>query len=61
MVARIRPVSGQEREGGRIVRKLSSSSLSVGDRIFTFDSVVDSNSTQVRIADLNTFILRFYS
>ncbi|RWR76323.1 kinesin-like protein KIN-12F [Cinnamomum micranthum f. kanehirae] len=52
VVARIRPVSGQEKEGGRIVKKLTSNSLSVGDRIFTFDSVVDSNSTQEDIFQL---------
>ncbi|XP_058081265.1 kinesin-like protein KIN-12F [Magnolia sinica] len=52
IVARIRPVSGLERGSDRIVRKLSSNSLSVEDRIFSFDSVVDSDSTQEDVFQL---------
>lgn len=44
---RIRPINGQEKEVDRTVRKVSSDSLSVGDRKFTFDSVLDANSSQV--------------
>lgn len=45
---RVRPVNDHEREGGVTVGKVSSNSLSVGDRKFTFDSVLDSNSNQVQ-------------
>ncbi|XP_077214413.1 kinesin motor family protein [Tasmannia lanceolata] len=51
VVTRIRPVSG-EREVERIVRKVSSKELSVGDRMFTFDAVVDSDSTQEDVFQL---------
>lgn len=44
---RIRPVNEHEREGERTVKKLSSDTLSVGDRKFMFDSVLDSSSKQV--------------
>ena len=44
---RIRPVNDHEREGERTVKKLSSDALMVGDRKFTFDSVLDSSSKQV--------------
>lgn len=40
---RIRPVN----EGDRTVKKVSSDTLSVGDRKFMFDSVIDSNGNQV--------------
>ncbi|XVF77295.1 hypothetical protein PTKIN_Ptkin14bG0031100 [Pterospermum kingtungense] len=46
VVVRIRPLNSQEKEVDRTVRKVSSDSLSVGDRKFTFDSVLDSNSNQ---------------
>ncbi|OMP04267.1 hypothetical protein COLO4_09775 [Corchorus olitorius] len=46
VVVRIRPKNGQEKEVDRTVRKVSADSLSVGDRKFTFDSVIDSNSNQ---------------
>ncbi|KAK8481123.1 hypothetical protein V6N13_031669 [Hibiscus sabdariffa] len=46
VVVRIRPINGHEKEVNRTVRKVSSDSLSVGDRKFTFDSVLDTNSSQ---------------
>ncbi|XVF70804.1 hypothetical protein PTKIN_Ptkin11bG0191000 [Pterospermum kingtungense] len=46
VVVRIGPKNGQEKEVDQTVRKVSSDSLTVGDRIFTFDSVLDSNSNQ---------------
>lgn len=49
VVARIRAVNDVKREGGDgVVRKLSSNSVSIGDRKFNFDSVLDSNSNQVQ-------------
>ncbi|PPD93665.1 hypothetical protein GOBAR_DD09414 [Gossypium barbadense] len=52
VVVRIRPINGQEREVDRTVRKVSSDSLSVGDRKFTFDSVLDANSSQENVFQL---------
>ncbi|XWS09720.1 hypothetical protein CRYUN_Cryun39dG0013400 [Craigia yunnanensis] len=52
VVVRIRPINGQEKEVDRTVRKVSSDSLSVGDRKFTFDSVLDSNSNQEDVFQL---------
>ncbi|KAG9441590.1 hypothetical protein H6P81_017444 [Aristolochia fimbriata] len=46
VLARIRPVGGLEKEENLIVKKVSANSLSVGDKKFTFDSVIDSNTTQ---------------
>ncbi|KAK8620533.1 hypothetical protein V6N13_067007 [Hibiscus sabdariffa] len=46
VVVRIRPINGQEKEVTRTVSKVSSDSLSVGDRKFTFDSVLDTKSSQ---------------
>ncbi|KAF8414212.1 hypothetical protein HHK36_002212 [Tetracentron sinense] len=52
IVVRIRPVSGNDGRGDWTVRKVSSNSLSVADRTFTFDSVVDSNSNQEDVFQL---------
>ncbi|MBA0816497.1 hypothetical protein Gohar_001154 [Gossypium harknessii] len=52
VVVRIRPINGQEKEVDRTVRKVSSDSLSVGDRKFTFDSVLDANSSQENVFQL---------
>ncbi|XVF03716.1 hypothetical protein REPUB_Repub05bG0017600 [Reevesia pubescens] len=52
VVVRIRPINGQEKEVDRTVRKVSSDSLSVGDRKFTFDSVLDFNSNQEDVFQL---------
>lgn len=55
---RIRPATGP----GSLdwdVKKVSNDSLSVGDRIFNFDSVFDSNSTQVWILVLLLFLVNF--
>ncbi|EEF33351.1 Chromosome-associated kinesin KIF4A, putative [Ricinus communis] len=46
VVVRIRPGNEHERQGGVTVRKVSSDLLSVGDRNFGFDSVLDSSSNQ---------------
>lgn len=62
MVVRIKPSSGR-RSGDGAVKKVSSDSVTVGDRKFTFDSVFDVNSTQV-YNDLTThfdFCLSFSS
>ncbi|KAK6947026.1 Kinesin motor domain [Dillenia turbinata] len=45
VVVRIRP----EKDGDRTVKKVSPDSLLVGDRRFSFDSVLDSNSNQEEI------------
>nr|XP_043638586.1 kinesin-like protein KIN-12F [Erigeron canadensis] len=45
VIARIRPPNSHER-GDYTVRKLSEDSVSVGDRKFTLDAVLDSKSTQ---------------
>ncbi|OVA09269.1 Kinesin [Macleaya cordata] len=52
VIARIRPVSWRARGELPTVRKVSSDSISVGDRTFTFDSVVDSSSTQEDVFQL---------
>ncbi|OMO83693.1 hypothetical protein CCACVL1_11279 [Corchorus capsularis] len=52
VVVRIRPKNGQGKEVDRTVRKVSADSLSVGDRKFTFDSVIDSNSNQEDVFQL---------
>ncbi|KAK1296510.1 Kinesin-like protein KIN12B [Acorus calamus] len=46
VVVRVRPVVGGEKEGDRIVRNVSADSVTVGDRVFKFDAVFDSKSTQ---------------
>ncbi|KAI4307920.1 hypothetical protein L6164_031045 [Bauhinia variegata] len=46
VVVRIRPVNSHGKEGDRTVKKVSSDTLCVGERKFTFDSVFDSNSDQ---------------
>ncbi|PIA58127.1 hypothetical protein AQUCO_00500219v1 [Aquilegia coerulea] len=51
VVVRIRPGNWRER-GDRTVRKVCPNSLVVGDRTFTFDSVVDSSSTQEDVFQL---------
>lgn len=52
VVVRIRPVNDHEKEDFETVRKLSSDSLCVGDRKFTYDSVLDSKSNQEDIFQL---------
>ena len=47
MVARIRPNNCNEKGGDYNVRKVSDDSVSVGDRKFTLDAVLDAKSTQV--------------
>lgn len=55
-MVRIRPANGNEREGDRLIKKVSDDSVTVGDRKFTFDSVLDSKSNQVS-AWLSVFLL----
>ncbi|KAG1368345.1 putative Kinesin-like protein KIN-12B [Cocos nucifera] len=45
VVVRVRPANDQEKES-QVVRNVSTDSLSVGDRMFTFDSVLGPDSTQ---------------
>ncbi|KAH7861374.1 hypothetical protein Vadar_025328 [Vaccinium darrowii] len=52
VVVRIRPANGQEREGDRLVRKVSEDSVTIGERKFTFDSVLDSKSNQEDVFQL---------
>lgn len=53
---RIRP----DNVGHRTVKKVSSDTLSVGDRKFTFDSVIDSNANQVcSLIDIREFIFLY--
>ncbi|KAA8523588.1 hypothetical protein F0562_010011 [Nyssa sinensis] len=51
VVVRSRPANGHER-GDSMVRKVSDDSVSIADRKFTFDSVLDSNSTQEDVFQL---------
>ncbi|XP_027368604.1 kinesin-like protein KIN-12F [Abrus precatorius] len=46
VAVRIRPANNNGIEGDRTVKKVSSDTLYVGDRQFTFDSVFDSNTNQ---------------
>ncbi|XP_057461026.1 kinesin-like protein KIN-12F [Actinidia eriantha] len=52
VVVRIRPANGHERDGDWLVRKVSDDSVTVGDRKFTFDSVLDSKSNQEDVFQL---------
>ncbi|KAJ9182577.1 hypothetical protein P3X46_006558 [Hevea brasiliensis] len=52
VVVRVRPVNDHEREDGVAVGKVSSNSLSVANRKFTFDSVLDPNSNQEDVFQL---------
>ncbi|KAJ4838841.1 hypothetical protein Tsubulata_013940 [Turnera subulata] len=52
VVVRIRPAVDHERSGDQAVRKSSSDSVSIGERKFTFDSVLDSNSNQEDVFQL---------
>ena len=44
---RIRPPNDGERGRDQTVKKVSANTVSIGDRRFTFDSVLDSKSNQV--------------
>ncbi|KAL6999167.1 hypothetical protein U1Q18_000327 [Sarracenia purpurea var. burkii] len=52
VVVRIRPENVHEREGDRMVWKISDDSVTVNDRKFTFDSVLDSKSNQEDVFEL---------
>ncbi|PKA54405.1 Kinesin-like protein KIN12A [Apostasia shenzhenica] len=46
VIVRLRPVTSQKIEGSSVARRISPDTLTVGDRIFSFNSVLDSGSTQ---------------
>lgn len=46
---RIKRANDGGREGDGTIKKVSSNSVSVGDRSFTFDSVFDSKADQVQL------------
>ncbi|KAK2987078.1 hypothetical protein RJ640_004804 [Escallonia rubra] len=52
VVVRIRPANDHERGGDQMVRKVTEDSLTFGDRKFTFDSVLNSNSKQEDVFQL---------
>ncbi|XP_010270151.1 PREDICTED: kinesin-like protein KIN-12F [Nelumbo nucifera] len=52
IVVRIKPFNGQGRREDWAVQKISSKALTVGDRSFTFDSIVDSGSSQEDVFQL---------
>lgn len=54
---RMRPLNKDEEEGDLIVQKSSSDSLSIVGQTFTFDSVADVKSTQVRLVLVFDFCL----
>lgn len=47
----MRPLTKEEDGGEPIVQKISANSLSILDHAFTFDSIADMESTQVRFLD----------
>ncbi|KAK3014509.1 hypothetical protein RJ639_010059, partial [Escallonia herrerae] len=52
VVVRIRPANDHEKGGDQMVRKVTADSLTFGDRKFTFDSVLNSNSKQEDVFQL---------
>lgn len=52
VVVRIRPTNNNGIDGDRTVKRVSSDTLCVEDKEFTFDSVFDSNSSQVNYTPL---------
>ncbi|KAI4344893.1 hypothetical protein L6164_012075 [Bauhinia variegata] len=52
VVVRMRPLCPEKDEGDPIVQKISSDSLSINGQTFTFDSVADTDATQLDIFDL---------
>jgi len=44
----MRPLNKEEEESDQIVQKISPNSVSILDHTFTFDSVADASSTQVK-------------
>ncbi|CAL5391925.1 unnamed protein product [Camellia sinensis] len=52
VIVRMRPPSKDEEEGDLIVQKTANDSLSILGQTFTFDSVADTNSTQLDIFQL---------
>jgi len=60
VVVRIRPTNNNGMEGDRTVKKVSSDTLCVGDRQFTFDSVFDSNTNQVKTSLHRVFVIYIF-
>ncbi|KAK9725853.1 hypothetical protein RND81_05G173800 [Saponaria officinalis] len=52
VVVRMRPLNKDEEDGEMIVQKLSNESLSINGHTFTYDSVADTESTQLDIFQL---------
>ncbi|GAB4846048.1 hypothetical protein Ancab_025047 [Ancistrocladus abbreviatus] len=47
VIVRIKPADSKEKIGDRTVKKVSDTAMRVGEREFSFDSILDSNSKQV--------------
>lgn len=52
----MRPLNKEEEEEGSIVQKISANSLSIIDHVFTFDSIADTESSQVRFLDHKSYL-----
>ncbi|WCJ33032.1 Kinesin motor family protein [Euphorbia peplus] len=52
VVVRVRPVNDHQRQASVTVKKVSPNSVSIADRDFAFDSVLDSNSNQEDVFQL---------
>lgn len=52
----MRPLNKEEEEEGSIVQKSSVNSLSILDHVFTFDSIADTESSQVRFLDHKSYL-----
>jgi len=51
----MRPLNKEEEESDQIVQKISPNSVSILDHTFTFDSVADASSTQVKVLNSSEF------
>ena len=57
---RIKPPNDGEREKDRNVKKVSSDTVSVGDRVLKFDSVLDSKANQVKFLSFYLFLYNLF-
>lgn len=48
VIVRMRPPTKDEEEGEVVVQKVANDSLSIAGHTFTFDSIADTQSTQVK-------------
>lgn len=55
VIVRMRPPTKDEEEGEVVVQKISNDSLSIAGHTFTFDSIADTQSTQVKNNNLLTY------